>query len=302
MDHYAQKLTLYVFFRSDEGGSYQGSSTEELIGSQNSDRMSVESDDQQMDENLSTHSRDETEGLISGVNTPELGSPEKSTTDPPEIADPNVDERYLITPNKPPTKIVKKVMLVTDSNLKNIQVEKEVEEPITLTTTADYRPIPLRQPTLPGSARLKDPTGQAAKKDHSKLAPVKISKGDPVYSEKFTNPTAYAKRMHDVLYPRTRTTEELDKAYHALEEVKRQAGVGILGSDETAQESAGERYSKEEIDLLIKCYMVSHIVRQLEKLVKATKYDVQGLIHQECTLLDFDDEFSASFDFEVIGK
>jgi len=139
--------------------------------------MSVESDDQQMDENLSTHSRDETEGLISGVNTPELGSPEKSTTDPPEIADPNVDERYLITLNKPPTKIVKKVMLVTDSNLKKIQVEKEVEEPITLTTTADYRPIPLRQPTLPGSARLKDPTGQAAKKDHSKLAPVKTPKG-----------------------------------------------------------------------------------------------------------------------------
>jgi hypothetical protein len=128
--------------------------------------------------------------------------------------------------------IVKKFMLMTDSDLKKIQLEKEVEEPLTLTTTADYRPIPLRQPTLPGSAKLKDPTGQVAKKDHSKLAPVKISKGDPVYSEKFTNSTAYAKRMHDVLYPRTRTTEELDKAYSALEEAKKKARVGILGSDE----------------------------------------------------------------------
>ena len=73
---------------------------------------------------------------------------------------------------------------------------------------------------------------------------MKISKGDPAYSEKLTNPTAYAKRMHDVLYPRTRTTEELDKAYHALEEAKRQAGVGMLGSDEAAQESAGKRYTK----------------------------------------------------------
>jgi len=123
------------------------------------------------DENLSNHSGDETEGLITGVNTPEIGSPEKSEADPPENADPNVDERYIITPNKPPSKIVKKVMWVTDSNLKKIQVEKEVEEPLTLTATADYRPIP----TLPGSAKLKDPTGQVAKKDHFKLAPVKIS-------------------------------------------------------------------------------------------------------------------------------
>ena len=187
-----------------------------MIGSQTSDKMSVEWNDQQIDDNLSIHSRDETEGLISGVNTPERGSPERSEIDPPENKDPNVDERYIIRPNKLPTKIVKKVILVTDSNLKKIQVEKEVEEPLTLTTTADYRPIPLRQPTLPMSAKLKDPTEQAAKKDHSKLAPVKISKGGPVYSEKFTNPTAYAKRMHDVLYPRTRTTEELDKAYHAV--------------------------------------------------------------------------------------
>ena len=69
-------------FRSDEGGSYQGSSTEELIGSQNSDKMSVESYDQQLDDNLDTHSCDETDELITGVNTPEVGSPEKSETEP----------------------------------------------------------------------------------------------------------------------------------------------------------------------------------------------------------------------------
>ena len=131
---------------------------------------------------------------------------------------------------------------------------------------------------------------------------MKISKEDPIHSEKFTNPIAYEKRMHDILYPGNRTTEELNKAYYALEEAKKQAEVGVLGSDEAAQESAGKNYTKEEIDLLIKCYMVSHIVRELEKLVKWTKYDVHGLIRQECTLLDFDDEFSASFDFEVIGK
>ena len=71
-----------MFFRSDEGGSYQGSSTEELIGSQTSDKMSVESYDQQIDDNLTTHSCDETDGLITGANTPELGSPEKSEADP----------------------------------------------------------------------------------------------------------------------------------------------------------------------------------------------------------------------------
>ena len=71
-------------FRSDEGGSYQGSSTEEVIGSQTSDKMSVESYDQQMDDNLSTHSYDETDGLITEVNTPEIGSPERSEIDPPE--------------------------------------------------------------------------------------------------------------------------------------------------------------------------------------------------------------------------
>ena len=48
--------------------------------------MSVESYDQQIDDNLSTHSCDETEGLITGVNTLEVGSPEKSETDPPETA------------------------------------------------------------------------------------------------------------------------------------------------------------------------------------------------------------------------
>ena len=101
--------------------------------------------------------------------------------------------------------------------------------------------------------------------------------------------------MHDILYPGNRTTEELNKAYYALEESKKKVGVGVLGSDEAAQESAGERYTKEEIDLLVKCYMVSHIVRQLEKLVKLTNYDVQGLIRQECTLLDFDDEFLCIF-------
>jgi hypothetical protein len=56
-------------FRSDEGGSYQGSSTEKLIGSQTSDKMSVESYDQQIDDNLSNRSCDETDGLITGVNT-----------------------------------------------------------------------------------------------------------------------------------------------------------------------------------------------------------------------------------------
>ena len=64
------KTNALCVFRSDESGPYQGSSTEELIGSQNSDKMSVESYDQQMDDdNLSNHSRDETEGLITGVNT-----------------------------------------------------------------------------------------------------------------------------------------------------------------------------------------------------------------------------------------
>ena len=87
--------------------------------------MSVESNDQQIDDNLSTHSRDETEGLISRVNTPERGSPKSPANDAPESLYPGVDERYVITPNKPPTKIVKKVMLVTDSNLKKIQVKKK---------------------------------------------------------------------------------------------------------------------------------------------------------------------------------
>ena len=54
---------------------------------------------------------------------------------------------------------------------------------------------------------------------------MKISKGDPVYSEKFTNPIAYEKRMHDILYTGTRTTEELNKAYYALEEAKNRRGV-----------------------------------------------------------------------------
>ena len=103
------KTNALCVFRSDEGKSYQGSSTEELIGSQSSDKISVESYDQQMDDNLSTHSCDETDGLITGVNTPEVVSPERSKIDPPENADPNVDEHYIITPNKPPTKIVKKV-------------------------------------------------------------------------------------------------------------------------------------------------------------------------------------------------
>ena len=45
--------------------------------------MPVESYDQQMDDdNLSTHSYDDTEGQITGVNTPESGSPEKSEADP----------------------------------------------------------------------------------------------------------------------------------------------------------------------------------------------------------------------------
>ena len=44
--------------------------------------MSVESYDQQTDDNISTHSCDETEGLITGVNTPEVGSLEKSEIDP----------------------------------------------------------------------------------------------------------------------------------------------------------------------------------------------------------------------------
>ena len=113
---------------------------------------------------------------------------------------------------------------------------------------------------------------------------MKISKGDPVYSEKFTNPTAYAKRMHDVLYPRTRTTEELDKAYYALEEAKKQAGVGMLGLDKAAQESTSKKYTRKEIDFLIKCYLVLHILRQLDKLVKWNNYDIQGLNRQECTL------------------
>ena len=78
------KTNALCVFRSDEGGSYQGSSTEELIGSQSSDKMSVESYDQQMDDNLSIHSCDETDGLITGVNTPEIGSPERSEIDPPK--------------------------------------------------------------------------------------------------------------------------------------------------------------------------------------------------------------------------
>ena len=72
------KTNILLVFRSDEGGSYQGSSTEELIGSQTSDKMSVDSYDQQIDDNLSNDSCDETEGLISGVNMPERGSPEHS--------------------------------------------------------------------------------------------------------------------------------------------------------------------------------------------------------------------------------
>ena len=63
------KTNVLCVFRSDEGGSYQGSSTEELIGSQTSDKMSVESYDQQIDDNLSNRSCDETDGLITGVNT-----------------------------------------------------------------------------------------------------------------------------------------------------------------------------------------------------------------------------------------
>ena len=72
-------------FRSDEGGSYQGSSTEELIGSQTSDKMSVDSNDQQIDDNLSIHSCNETKRLIPGVNTPERGSSERSEIDPPKM-------------------------------------------------------------------------------------------------------------------------------------------------------------------------------------------------------------------------
>ena len=84
------KPNALCVFRSDESGSYQGSSTEELIGSQSSDKISVESYDQQMDDNLSTHSCDETEGLITGVNTPEIGSPERSEIDRPEYTYPRI--------------------------------------------------------------------------------------------------------------------------------------------------------------------------------------------------------------------
>ena len=53
--------------------------------------MSVESYDQQMDDdNLSTHSCDETDGLITGVHTPEIGSPERFEIDPPENTYPRI--------------------------------------------------------------------------------------------------------------------------------------------------------------------------------------------------------------------
>ena len=77
------KTNVLCVFRSNEGGCYQSSSTEELIGSQTSNKMFAESYDQQIDDNLSTHSCDDTEGLISGVSTSERGSPERSEIDPP---------------------------------------------------------------------------------------------------------------------------------------------------------------------------------------------------------------------------
>jgi len=209
----------------------------------------------------------------------------------------------VITPHVPPVTSVKKVVIRTDEFLKKSEVEEYVDEPMfdVDSISRPLKKVPSTSTTTPGTARVRDPWGVLSRKVTETLQPVKFSAKDPIFSEKFSSPQTYHEKLQRQIWPDTANKDELNKGYYALEAARKFAGPGLRSDDPNPPPEEAD-FSKEEIDLLIKCYMASNIIKDIPKNVETTKTQVREHIIREDTCIYFEDEFNRSFDFKVIGK
>ena len=87
-----------------------------------------------------------------------------------------------------------------------------------------------------------------------------------------------------------------------MEAARRLAGPGLTSEDSRNPPEVDTEYSTEDIDLLIKCYMAGNVMKGIPQNVELTKKQVRDLVLTERTAIYFDEEFSRSFDFKVIGE
>ena len=123
-----------------------------------------------------------------------------------------------------------------------------------------------------------------------------------MFSEKLTSPVTYQEKLQRQIWPDSNDTEAPNKWYYTLEAARKLAGPGFRSEDQTDPTERETEMSREEIDLLIRCYMASNIIKGMPQNVELTKRQVREHIVQESTHIYFDEEFNTSFDFKVIGK
>ena len=169
----------------------------------------------------------------------------------------------VITPHVPSVTSVKKVVVQMDEYLKKSEVETTVDEPMFISDSISkpLKKVPSLSMTTPGSARLRDPLGQLSRKMTGSLQPVKFNAKDPVFSEKFSSPVSYQEKLHRQIWPDSSDTEALNKGYYTLEAARKLAGPGYRSEDQPDPTGKEADMSSEEIELLIKCYMASNIIK-----------------------------------------